>query len=492
MRPQGDRLTDRRLVNIVFTADEGSRVYIERINLRGNTRTRDNVIRREFDVAEGDAYNRALVIAPERRLKNLNYFKSVKIVTEPGSTPDRIILNVDLEERSTGDLSLSGGFSTADGFLASVAITERNLLGMGIYSKAALSYGQRARSFEFSLVEPFLLGYRVSGGLDVFARQTFNSQYTSYETRTLGFSTRLGVSLREDLNVQFRYSLLRQEISVPAMLRNCNNVSPDSSLGLYPTPDRQATTIDPATALPFAMNCLADGEASIAVRSELARGPVITSLVGYTVNYNTLDNNINPTAGVLASISQDFAGVGGDTSFIRTNGDFKTYYELMSDLTALVRVQGGHIMGVWKPLRNVDHFQMGPNLVRGFAPSGIGPRDITAGSTLDGRGGSLYWGASLELQAPLSFLPKELGLRGAVFADAGSLMNYVGPTSFPATGEAYCATCINNSAVIRSSVGAGIVWDSPFGPLRFDYSWPLTKGPFDRVQQFRFGGGTTF
>ena len=196
----------------MFVVEEGARAYIERIQIRGNTRTRDYVIRREFDLSEGDAYNRALVDRAERRLKNLDYFKSVKITNEPGTSPDRIVLNVEVEEQSTGEFSISGGYSTSDGWLAEVSVGERNLLGRGQAARAAVQYGQRARGFELSFVEPYFLDYRLALGLDLFGKETNNQQYQSYDTKTIGGAVRLGFELREDLALQLRYSLFQQEI----------------------------------------------------------------------------------------------------------------------------------------------------------------------------------------------------------------------------------------------------------------------------------------
>jgi outer membrane protein insertion porin family len=513
VRPRAARNPQARTVDIVFVVDEGQRTYIERINIRGNTRTRDYVIRREFDIAEGDAYNRALMARAERRLKNLTYFKTVRITPEPGSAPDRVILNVDVEEQSTGEFSVAGGYSTSDGFMAEASIAERNLLGRGFYGKAAVQYGQYTRGIQLSLVDPYFMGYRVALGFDVFARQQLPTSYVSYSTKTLGFGTRLGFALREDLGLQVRYSLYRQEIDMPFVLRNCNNINPSSAAGTFPTPDRQAFTIDPATGFPFAQNCYADGEASLAAKNELAGGPVLTSLVGYSLSHNTLDNNKNPTKGILATLNQDFAGVGGDVNFIRTTADFYTYHEVVPDVVGVLKLQGGYITG-WgnRTLRMLDHFQMGPNLVRGFAPAGIGPRDLTqfpfTGVQGDALGGTMYWGASLEFQTPIYFLPKDTGIKVAAFADAGSLWNYTGPTNFPATGEvlsgSICPTwspaavpgavpCpVDNAMHVRSSVGVGLLWESPFGPLRFDYAFPLSSQPYDRIQRFRFGGGTRF
>src|SRR3954452_18214557 len=233
VRPGGDRNFEAHTVSVVCNIDEGPRTYIERINLRGNTRTRDYVIRREFDVSEGDAYNRALVDRAERRLKNLDYFKSVKITTEPGSSSDRVILLVDMEEKSTGDFSVSGGYSTTDGALAEVSISERNFLGRGLFAKATVTYGQYARGASLSFVEPYLLDYRIAGGLDVFYREQLSNSFISYGTRTLGFSPRLGFGLREDLSLQLRYSLYQQTISLPSTSRNCENIL---GPGFFPTP----------------------------------------------------------------------------------------------------------------------------------------------------------------------------------------------------------------------------------------------------------------
>ena len=228
----------------------------------------------------------------------------------------------------------------------------------------------------------------------------------------------------------------------------------------------------------------------MAVRKELASGAALTSLVGYTLSYNTLDNNRNPTSGLYAEFKQDFAGLGGDVNFIRSTAEARSYYEVFSDVVAVLRLQGGHITG-WggKEMRMLDHFQMGPNLVRGFAPAGIGPRDLTVGTTRDPLGGTMFWGASVEAQTPLYFLPKDTGMKAAVFADAGSLWDYKGATSWNVTGETLAPA---DSKSIRASVGAGLIWNSPFGPLRFDYSFPLLKESYDRLQQFRFSGGTKF
>ncbi|MDB5581626.1 MAG: outer membrane protein assembly factor BamA [Bradyrhizobium sp.] len=504
VRPRGDRNFEARTVSITFAVDEGPRTYIERINVRGNTRTRDYVIRREFDLSEGDAYNRALVDRAERRLKNLDFFKSVKITSEPGSSSDRVILVVDLEEKSTGDFSVSGGYSTTDGALAEVSISERNFLGRGLYAKASVTYGQYARGASLSFVEPYLLDYRVALGLDISYREQLANDYISYSTTTLGFSPRLGFALREDLSLQIRYSLYQQSITLPTALNNCNNLAGPA---FFPTPTYINTAfggVDPtgnaqAGLLP---GCLSDSESSLPVRQELSNGPAWTSALGYSLNYNTLDNNKNPTDGLLVDFKQDFAGVGGDVSYLKSTIDAKYYAPLVADIVGLIHAQSGVLNSIGNSqLRMLDNFQMGPNLVRGFAPNGIGPRDLTFypyTGTGDALGGTKYWGVSAELQMPFWFLPKEVGLKGAVYADAGSLWDYQGPTSWAATGEVNSPTCptcgmqYDDSRIIRSSVGVGLIWQSPFGPLRFDYAVPLSKGKYDIVQEFKFGGGTSF
>ncbi|HEY1474595.1 MAG TPA: outer membrane protein assembly factor BamA [Pseudolabrys sp.] len=489
VRPRGDRDFQRKIINISFVVEEGTRAYIERINIRGNIRTRDYVIRREFDISEGDAYNRALVDRAERRLKNLNYFKSVKITNEPGSAPDRVVVNVNVEEQSTGEFSIAGGYSTADGFIAEVSVADRNLMGRGQFAKASVSYGQYVRGFNLSFVEPFLLGYRMAGGVDIFARQSLATSYVSYNTETIGANLRLGFALSEELSLQPHYSIYQQKVTLPDQYNNCqfSSLTPGNG-GPGVNPIAEAAGLD--TIVNFPNGCYADGEASLPVRMELANGAVITSLIGYTVAYNTLDNVKLPTSGLYAALTQDFAGVGGDVKFVRTTADTRTYYEIMPDIVGVLHLQAGHV-GSWDSsnLRMLDHFQLGPNLVRGFAPAGIGPRDLTLGTTNDALGGTLYWGASVEAQTPLYFLPKEIGVKVAAFADAGSLWNYKGPTSWNVTGE---TLQVADNMTVRSSVGMGLIWDSPLGPLRFDFAYALTKESYDRTQFFRFSGGTKF
>jgi outer membrane protein insertion porin family len=495
VRPRGDRNFETRTVNITFVVDEGPHTYIERINIRGNTRTRDYVIRREFDIVEGDPYNRALVDRAERRVKGLGFFKTVKITTEPGSAPDRIILNCDLEEQSTGEFSFAGGYSTADGALGEVSVGERNFLGRGEQAKISLQYGQYSRGFNMSFVEPYFLDNRMAFGTDIFFKQTTQTVYLSYLSKTIGGDIKLGFPLAENVSAQTRYTAYTQYITVPSQWEQCNDLNPNF-VNTFPTPDKFQQFYNQylAAGSPTQQNCFEYGAASPAVIQEAQEGVVFVSAVGYTLSYNTLDNNRAPANGLLAEFKQDFAGVGGDVRNIKSTMDTRLYNEIFPDIISLLRLQAGFATG-WggDDLRMIDHFMAGPNLVRGFAPAGFGPRDITqipyGYNYSDALGGSLYWAASLEWQTPVPYAPKDLGVRLAFFTDAGWLGNYVGPTYFPATGQ---AIDVGGSGVIRSSVGMGLIWDSPFGPLRFDFAYALTRNDFDRTQFFKFGGGGSF
>jgi outer membrane protein insertion porin family len=477
VQPHAERNYQSKVINLSFSVDEGARVYIERINIRGNTRTRDYVIRREFNIGEGDAYNRALIDRAERRLNNLNYFKKVKITNEPGSAPDRIVINIDVEEKSTGNFSVAGGYSTAEGFISELSVTETNLLGRGQYARAALRYGQYSRGVELSFAEPYFLGYRVGAGIDLYWKDNKATNYISYATSTVGTNLRLVFPLNEEISFAPRYSIYQQKIDIPQSMRDC--ASPANGTTTFPEP-----------------TCYDNGEASVPAKFELAQGPALISSVGYTLSYNTLDNNKLPTSGTFIELKQDIAGVGGDVNFIRTTIDARQYAEIMTDVVGLVRLRGGHVTS-WggKDLRMLDHFQS-TDFVRGFAPGGFGPRDLKCEQPGDGNascdplGGSLFWAATAEVQTPLYFLPKDVGVKIAGFVDAGSLWDYKGPTSYNGIDAVLGSS--NNGAPIRAAAGVGLLWDSPLGPIRFDFAFPFMKESYDKTQWFRFSGGTSF
>jgi outer membrane protein insertion porin family len=436
-------------IDVAFTIDQGPRTYVERIEIHGNTRTRGYVIRREFDIAEGDAYNKMLIDRAERRLKNLNYFKTVKITTQPGSVADRVVLDVEVAEQSTGDFTISGGYSTTDGLLAEVKVGDRNFLGTGKAVSASATYGQYARGIDLSASEPYFLGTRVSAGIELYGRQNDASPYQSYGSDVYGATMQFGTPLTEQIGVQYRYSLYNQSVTLnPASLAT-------------------------APSLPIQQAALA--------------GPQWVSSIGDTVTYNTLDNNKSPTNGIKSQLTQDLAGLGGDVNFLRTTEDLRYYHAINDDVVSLVRAQGGYITG-WggQQVPLINSFFGGPTMVRGFAPNGFGPRDLTPGTTMDNVGGTMYWASTLELQSAIPGVPQEYGLKATAFVDAGSVFNYGGPTTFPGSTQ---SLQIANSNIVRSSVGVGLVWDSPFGALGVNYAVPLTKAAYDVVQPLNFSAG---
>jgi outer membrane protein insertion porin family len=443
--PRATRDTGAKRIDVALEIAQGARTYVERIDIHGNTRTRGYVIRREFDIAEGDAYNKGLIDRAERRLKNLNYFKTVKITSKPGSVPDHVIVDVEVVDQQTGDFNIAGGYSTVDGFLAEVKLGDSNFMGTGVALKSAFSYGQYSRGIDLSATDPYFFG-RVSAGVDVFAKQTDSNSYQSYGSDTYGAMMLIGTPLTEQLGMQFRYSISRQSVTVnPA------------SLAAPP---------------------------SLAIEQAALAGPQWVSAVGDTATYSTLDNTKAPTSGINSQLRQDLAGLGGDVKFLRTSEDLRYYHPINEDVVSLARAQGGYITG-WggKQVPLIDSFFGGPTMVRGFAPNGFGPRDLTPGTTMDNVGGSMYWATTAELQSNIPGVPAEYGLKAIAFVDAGSVFRYSGPTTFPGSTQ---SMQLANANILRSSVGAGLTWASPFGALTINYAVPLTKASYDVVQPLGF------
>jgi outer membrane protein insertion porin family len=449
VRARGEPSPQTHAVDIVYVIEPGPHRYVERIDIRGNDKTRDYVIRREFDIAEGDAYNRVLIERAERRLKGLDYFKSVKITTAPGSQPDRVVVNVAVVEQPTGDFNFGVGYSTVDGVVGNITLGERNFLGTGRQVKLALTLGQYTRSIDVGFVEPHFLGSRVSLGVDVFGKQTSASSYQSYGSATYGTGVRFGLPISDDVSAQVRYSIFNQSVA-----------------------------LDPS---------LVTGTVSLPVQQAAAAGPAWVSMVGYTLAYDTRDNKRNPTDGIYAELKQDVAGLGGDVNFIKTSEDARYYHAITSDITGMVREQAG-LLTPWdgKDVPLLNRFFGGPQLVRGFAPNGIGPRDLTPGSTMDNIGGTAFWGTSTEAQAAVPYLPSDFNLKVAVFADAGTVFGTRGIGNLPTLSQSFA---VGNANVIRSSFGAGLIWGSPFGPIRVDYAYPVTKAPYDVTQRMSFSAG---
>ena len=473
-----------RRINVAFVIDEGPRVYIERINIRGNTRTRDYVIRREFDIAEGDAYNRALIDRAERRLKNLNYFKTVKITNEPGSASDRIVINVDVEEQATGEFSITGGYSTADGFLAEVSVAERNLLGHGQYAKASVQYGQRARGFELSFAEPYFLGNRHSGrrrylrptdaGIELlFLRQQDDRRRTARrlpaDRRSVvpGALQRLpagdlaaGLSQRLYLFAQRTHQRRTRREPVP------------KRPGVNPSERRAASAAAMPTANPALPSARNWPPARCWCRWSATPPPTTRSTTTGT----------RPAASML-EFKQDFAGVGGDVNFIRSTGSMRSYYEVFCRRRrGRCNLQGGHIAS-WGG-KDAAHARSLPDGTEPGARLRAGrhrsARPVVARRRM--RWAARCTGAPASRRSRRSrILPRDVGLKVAMFADAGSLWDYKGPTDLGrdrrnGVGLHRLPTCpIDNGMNVRASVGAGLIWNSPFGPLRFDYAVPLMK-----------------
>jgi outer membrane protein insertion porin family len=521
VRPRGERDANGQMIGITYVVEEGPRVYVERINVRGNTRTRDYVVRRELDLGEGDAYNKVFIDRAERRLNNLGFFNKVRITNEPGSAPDRVVVNIDVEDKATGSFSIAGGYSTSDGMIGEVSLSESNFLGRGQFVRIAGTLGQRTQGVDFSFTEPYFLGRRIAAGFDLFSKFNDNYNVGRFESRVTGGQIRFSFPITEEFSITPRYSLYTTEIKIP------NNVSRPYNDCSYPIPGITPGSVGGPSADNI-YNCLTNGEASIAVKE--AQGTTLTSLVGLNFNYNSLDSYQSPRNGFIAELKPEFAGVGGDSKFLRVSADARYYKEFLEDFVGIARVQGGHVQSTGGgELRMIDHYFLGPTLVRGFAPSGIGPRDVLNDPTANALGGTTYFGGSLEVQFPIFGLPRDLGLKGAVFADAGTLFNYDGGSKGitnsaflgcpngsearqfnVATNSAYQnnVACVRDKNVIRSSVGVSLLWQSPLGPIRFDYAYALSKddgvygvnpatgiaGKYggDRLQAFRFSGGARF
>jgi len=502
VRPHGERDTVNHTIALQYSVDNGPKVYIERIDIVGNTRTRDYVIRREFDIGEGDPYNHALIERAERRLNGLGYFKKVHISNRPGSSPDRVIVVVEVEDQPTGSISLSGGYSTTQGVLAELAYTETNFLGRGQYVRLSVSDGQYSQGWKASFTEPYFLGQRLAAGFDLFHQTNSNNRFALYENWTTGGTLRLGIPITDDLTFQPNYTLYESKITIP----NTSSEPYDDCSGPN-QPFIPAGTFFVVTPTPF-VNCLTNGEAPVEIKQAAAQGNIITSLAGFSFIYNNLDSRKDPSTGFFATYKQDFAGLGGQSEFVRETVDVRWYHPITEDFIGILHLQGGQINGFGsQPLDIINNFNIGPSLVRGFAPGGIGPRDISSSDNIEGSavGGTTYYGGSAEVDFPIFGLPREIGLRGAVFADAGNVIGYAGQTNFSSflhytycpgqntllITQPSCAT-IWDPNQIRASVGASLLWNSPMGPIRFDFAVPVSKGKYDQTQVFNFSGGATF
>ena len=454
--PRGDRNFENRTISVVYAIDQGPRTYVERIEIRGNERTRDFVIRREFDVSEGDAFNQVLVQRAKRRLEALDFFTSVDISTAPGSEPDQVILVIDVVEKSTGEFSIGGGYTTGgetSGPSVEGSITERNFLGRGQFIRFSAGGGQNSRDFMFSFTEPYFLGRRIAAGFDIYRQ---NRNYDHYESAVTGGTIRFGLPITQTLSSQIAYNLSKEEYD-------------------YDEDCTTAGVLDPA-------KC----NVSVAIQQGVDTSPWIKSSVSGSLIYNTIDDINNPHSGFYGLLYVEGAGLGGDAQFFKTTVRGR-YYQTLSeewDLVGLATAGAGHVDGIGSTgLRTFDLFKSSDRIIRGFEFNGIGPYDAV---TLEQLGGQSYMHASAEAQFPLPVIPESFGLRGAVFADAATLFGNDIAQNIPGL------TVAGADMEWRASVGAGLIWASPFGPLRVDYAYPVMKEENDEVQNFNFGISTRF
>ena len=434
-----------RRVDISFAIEQGQRAYVERIDIHGNTRTRGYVIRREFDIAEGDAFNKGLIDRAERRLKNLDYFKTVKITTKPGSASDRVILDVELQEKEPA-------ISTSP---AAIRPPTAGLPNSN--SATAISPAPASRSTPPST--------------------TANTPAASMSRRPIPASS---------VTAPRAASIFRPRRPTPAPIN-------PTARRITARPCWSARRSPNSSACSSAIRSRGRTSRWIRLRSQprprswcrrRPAGPQWVSAVGDTATYRHVDNPKAPTSGFNSQLRQDLAGLGGDVRFLRTTEDFHYYHALNDDVVALARAQGGYITG-WggSQVPLIDNFFGGPSMVRGFAPNGFGPRDLTPGTTMDNVGGSMYWATTAELQSNIPGLPSEYGLKAVAFVDSGSVFRYSGPTTFPGSSQ---SLQLANANVLRSSVGVGMTWASPFGPLNVSYAVPITKASYDVTQPLGF------
>lgn len=447
VRPKASRDPGARAINVTYTIDEGPRVYIERININGNARTRDYVVRREFRLAEGDAFNPLMVDKAKKRLQNLGFFKAVDIKRRPGSAPDRVVLDVELVEQSTGELSFGAGFSTAEGVIGDVSITERNLMGRGQFLRLKLAGSTERLQVDLSFTEPRFLDRNLSAGFDIFHKSVLASSYQQFASGATGGSLRLGFPLAENLWLTHSYTL--------------------------------------------SYNSISDVQTSASQAIKLSAGDYVTSSYGANLVYDQRNHPKNPTAGYYLQAGGELAGLGGDSKYYRFTGEGRYYYPIAEKITFVGRATAGYI-GSWEDdgIRLLDLFYKGGETIRGFNRAGIGPRDLTTGDAL---GGTTFWSTTAEVRFPVPFISDDLGMGLAAFVDAGSLYGagkVAQNASNCATGAA--AVCLADSSLVRVTAGVSLLWNSPLGPLRLDVGKALVKESYDNEQLVRFGASTKF
>ena len=435
VRPVPNQNREARTIGITFAVSEGPRVFVERINVTGNVRTLDRVVRREFELVEGDAFNTSKLRRSRRRIRNLGFFGGVSVNNVEGSSPDRTIINVEVQEQSTGEISFGVGFSTIDQFVGDIGIRERNLLGRGQDLSVRFSGSLRNTQFDVSFTEPYFLERDLSFGIDLFRTTKDRQNDSSFSERRIGGGIRFGYDLAPDLRQVVGYNARQTEIT---------DVQSDAS------------------------RFIADQE-----------GETTVSQITQRLTYDIRDSRNNPTEGYLLGLETDFAGLGGDLTFVRgvVRGSYHTPVPFGEDLVLSLIAEGGAIQGIGEDVPISERFFLGGANLRGFERAGVGPRDTETGDAL---GGNRYYVGTIELGFPLG-LPDDLGLRGFVFTDAGSLweIDETGANLF-------------DSSAIRASSGVGLAWSTAFGLIRVDLAQALLKEEFDETEIFRFSFGTRF
>jgi outer membrane protein insertion porin family len=431
VRPVVNRRNDTRTIDLTYEIVEGPRVYVERINITGNTRTFDKVIRREFRMAEGDAFTTAKLRRTQQRLENLGYFERVEVSTRPGSAPDRTIIDVEVVEQSTGEISVGGGYSTSSGFLGDILVRERNLFGLGQDVRAYLAVGTRSTQVDLGFTEPYFLDRNVMVGADAFRITLDNQKASSYDQTSMGGVLRAGWSLFENTRQTVKYTLRHDDV---------RNIASRAS------PQIQAQ-----------------------------RGKTWTSEVGQIFAWDTRDSPRNTTSGWLLRYSLDFGGVGGTEHYIRNKLEARYFYEIFDEVVVMIAGQGGVIKPLKDDLRIVNRYFLGGDNFRGFRLGGVGPH---AGG--DALGGKYYYVATAEVSFPIG-LPRELGIYGKAFVDAGSLW-----------GAEEKGAGVFDSSSLRLSTGVGLEWVSPLGPVRIDLAVPVRRERFDKTELIRFSFGTRY
>ncbi len=433
VRSRVRRNRDKRLISITFNIREGPRVFVERINITGNVRTEDQVIRREFLLVEGDAFSTAKLRRSRQRIRNLGFFAKAEISNVPGSAPDKTVINVALEERSTGEISFGAGFSSTAGLLGDISVRERNLIGRGQDLKLSLTIGQRQQQVDLSFTEPYFLDRNLSAGVDLFRTTRDLQRESSFDRESVGFALRTGYRISENWRQTWKYTARRDNV----------------------------TDVDP--------------DASLAIKEQ--QGEFTSSSIGQSLIYDSRDSRFSPTEGFIATYANEVAGLGGDTKFVKNQLNGTVFYPVTDDIVASASAGTGYIFGIADDVRIVNRFFMGGSDVRGFDNSGIGPRDI---ATNDAVGGKWFYRGSVQLSFPLG-LPNEFGIKGRVFSDLGSLGGIDGG-----------AGAVTDTGSLRASAGAGLGWNSPFGPINIDIAEALLKEDFDVTQMVRFSFGTRF